>query len=141
MALVTGAIEYVGSAVVVKALEAGFNVRAAVHRPDAIDVLHKHEKIKSYQSKNDMSLTFAFVSDVVSFGSLTEVTVDCDYIVRAAGPLPERHVKHLMLAFVGVVRAFIQTAEATQSVRRVVLTDPMYETKRYVDTLPGSEMN
>ncbi|KAJ6263883.1 Dihydroflavonol-4-reductase [Drechslerella dactyloides] len=79
--LITGATGMVGSAIVLKVLEAGYNVLLTVRKEDQIPWLKE-------VFKHDAQVKFATVPDFMKPGAFDEVVKGMDYIIHTASPIP-----------------------------------------------------
>ncbi|KAL8717156.1 MAG: hypothetical protein Q9225_005575 [Loekoesia sp. 1 TL-2023] len=117
--LVIGGNGFVGYAVLAGALKAGYQVRAAVRRQDAIDRISRAPSIQKYLSTGE--LTFVVVSDNTLPCAYNEAAKDCSYIFHMASPLASQPGDLVSQAIAGT-KAVLVAAEATLSVKRVVFT-------------------
>ncbi|KAL8705559.1 MAG: hypothetical protein Q9201_001337 [Fulgogasparrea decipioides] len=117
--MVTGANGFVGYAVLVGALKAGYRVRAVVRRQDAVDTISRGPSVQEHLSNG--SLTFALVVDNTIPGAYHDTARACSYIIHTASPLGTMPGDLVSQAIAGC-RAILEAAEATLSVNRVVFT-------------------
>ena len=96
-----------------------YHVRAAVRRQDAIDKISKGPSIQKYLSNG--ALTFAIVPDNTKPGAYYESAKGCSYIIHVASPLATVPGDLVSQAVAGN-KAILEAAEATPSIKRVVIT-------------------
>ena len=119
--LVTGATGYIAGWLVRRLLETGFTVHAAVRDPDRAD---KVSHLKAMERRFPGTIRF-FQSDLLVDGSYTEAMTGCRVVFHTASPLalvvddPQRD---LLDPAVKGTRNVLETASATESVGRVVVT-------------------
>lgn len=119
--LVTGATGYVAGWLVKKLLERGITVHAAVRNPE------KQEKIAhlAHLAKETGGTIRYFKSDLLDQGSYAEAMKDCELVFHTASPFitdvknPQRD---LIDPAVKGTQNVLETANQTQTVKRVVLT-------------------
>ncbi|KAM0799445.1 hypothetical protein BDR22DRAFT_890341 [Usnea florida] len=123
LVLITGGNGFVGYAVLAGALQAGYYVRAAVRRQDAVDTISRGPSVQTYLSNG--ALTFCIVPDNSKPGSYLEAVKGCSYIIHTASPLPTISGDLVSQAIAGN-KAILEAAETTpSSVKRVVFTASM----------------
>jgi nucleoside-diphosphate-sugar epimerase len=123
--LVTGATGHVGFRTLVYALEAGYNVRAAIRsRPDAI---LSSPSIKALNPGS--KLTFVTVPDLTAPGAYDEAVKGVDYIIHLASPIvqatyvpadkyDEVYTQPALQGTLGM----LESAAKQSSVKRIVIT-------------------
>lgn len=119
--LVTGASGYVAGWLVKELLEAGVTVHAAVRNPERTDKLGHLIEIAE---KAPGTIRF-FQSDLLDTGSYTEAMKGCSVVFHTASPFTvnvKDPQKELIDPAVKGTRNVLETALATASVRRVVVT-------------------
>ncbi|WP_422378076.1 NAD-dependent epimerase/dehydratase family protein [Roseibium sp.] len=119
--LVTGATGYVAGWLVKDLLEAGVTVHAAVRNPDATDKLAHLIRIAD---ETPGSLRF-FKADLLQPGSYEEAMRGCAVVFHTASPFTidvKDPQKELIDPAVMGTRNVLETAAATPSVQRVVVT-------------------
>lgn len=119
LVLITGGNGFVGYAVIVGALKAGYHVRAAVRRPDAIDTISRGPSVQPYLSSG--ALTFILVPNNALPGAYRSAAQSCSHIIHIASPIATQPGDLVSAALAGNV-AILDAAEHTPSVRRVVIT-------------------
>lgn len=119
--LVTGATGYVAGWIVKKLLEDGITVHAAVRNPAAQEKLHFLNKIAS-ESTGEIVY---FQSDLLQEGSYDEAMQGCELVYHTASPFTldvKDPQKQLVDPAKLGTRNVLESANRTQSVKRVVLT-------------------
>ncbi|ASP36878.1 NAD-dependent epimerase/dehydratase family protein [Labrenzia sp. VG12] len=119
--LVTGATGYVAGWLVKDLLEAGITVHATVRNPDATDKLAHLTRIAD---ETPGSLRF-FKADLLQPGSYEEAMRGCAVVFHTASPFTidvKDPQKELIDPAVMGTRNVLETAAATPSVKRVVVT-------------------
>lgn len=120
-ALVTGATGYVAGWVVERLLEAGVTVHAAVRDPGNADKVG-HLRAMAGESPGTLRL---FAADLLAEGSYAEAMQGCRVVFHTASPFRTRvrdPQRELIDPAVEGTRNVLETAGATDSVERVVLT-------------------
>ncbi|WP_432192866.1 NAD-dependent epimerase/dehydratase family protein [Streptomyces sp. bgisy027] len=119
--LVTGATGYVAGWIVKGLLDAGVTVRAAVRDPRNTA---KIQHLVDFAEKSPGAIEF-FAADLLTEGSYTEAMAGCRIVFHTASPFttqvddPQRE---LVDPAVQGTRSVLESADATPSVQRVVLT-------------------
>lgn len=119
--MVTGATGYVAGWLVKKLLEEGLTVHAAVRNPD---------DTKKLSHLNELAATLPgqikyFRADLLSTGSYAEAMKGCELVYHTASPFTSNYKdaqKELIEPAVLGTRNVLEQANATESVKRVVLT-------------------
>ncbi|KAL8795378.1 MAG: hypothetical protein Q9195_002119 [Heterodermia aff. obscurata] len=119
LVMITGGNGFVGYAVLVGALKAGYRVRASVRRQDAVDKICTGQSVQDYLSEE--SLTFIIIPDNSKPGAYFEAVKECSYIIHVASPLASKPGDLVSQAVAGH-EAILEAAEATPSIKRIVFT-------------------
>lgn len=122
--LVTGATGYIAGWLVRRLLETGFTVHAAVRDPDRED---KVSHLKAMERELPGQIRF-FQSDLLVDGSYTEAMAGCRVVFHTASPMViavEDPQRDLLDPAVKGTRNVLESASATESVERVVVTSSM----------------
>lgn len=119
LVLITGGNGFIGSGIVLGALKAGYRVLAPVRREDAVDLISHNRYLAPYVNSGALKLTI--IPSFTAPGALTAAAKDCTYIIHVASPLPTAEGDLIGQAVAGL-QATLEAAEATPSVKRVVLT-------------------
>ena len=137
--LVTGATGYVAGWIVRRLLETGFTVHAAVRDPDREN---KVSHLKALDRELPGTIRF-FQSDLLVDGSYTEAMAACRVVFHTASPMAivvEDPQRDLLDPAVRGTRNVLETASATDSVERVVVTSSvaaMIGDNTDISALPG----
>lgn len=119
--LVTGATGYVAGRLVEKLLTEGRTVHAAVRNPDD---KKKNEYLDALAAKLPGSIVY-FKSDLLNEGSYNEAMAGCELVFHTASPFTlsvKDPQKDLVDPAVNGTRNVLETANRTESVKRVVVT-------------------
>ena len=122
--MVTGATGYLAGHVVKLLLEAGHTVHAPVRAPDKVDKL-KHLNAIAAGTKGQIKY---FKADLLDEGSYSEAMAGCELVIHTASPFflkVKNPQKDLIEPAVNGTRNILNSANATASVKRVVLTSSM----------------
>ncbi|KAK4500589.1 hypothetical protein PRZ48_008778 [Zasmidium cellare] len=118
--LITGANGYIGYATTVKALQAGYKVRATVRRQEAADfVKSRGTSIKAFEEKGDLECII--LSNVGDKEAFAKAANGCSYIIHIAFPLGNNPGNLHEVAMTSL-DALLYAAEQNESVRRIVWT-------------------
>ncbi|KAL6716596.1 hypothetical protein ACLMJK_006163 [Lecanora helva] len=138
LVLITGGNGFVGYAVLAGTLKAGYRVRAAVRRQDAVDSISRGPSIQDYLSSG--ALSFAIVTDNSKPGAYLEAARDSSFIIHVASPLATAPGDLVQQAVAGN-KAILEAAEATPSVERVVFTSSTSSIRPFDRMLPEHPAN
>ena len=119
--LVTGATGYVAGWVVKRLLDAGVTVHAAVRDPDDVDKVG-HLVTMAQNAPGTLRL---FAADLLEDGAYTDAMQGCRVVFHTASPFRTRvrdPRRELVEPAVNGTRNVLETANATGSVERVVVT-------------------
>ena len=123
LVLVTGASGYLGFRVVVNALEAGYNVRAAVRSQAKADVILAAASIQAIAPQG--KLHFVFTPDILSDGAYDEAVKDVQYVIHTASPLPsgsDDYERDLLVPALKGTTGILKSAILAPTVKRIVIT-------------------
>jgi nucleoside-diphosphate-sugar epimerase len=121
--LITGSTGYIGFRVLVAALEAGWQVRAAVRSVKAAEA-----KLLSRPSLANLksNLTFVEVPDILAPGAYKEAIKGVTHVIHCASPLASPNItdyeSQLIKPAVTGTLEMLRAASKEQSVQRVVIT-------------------
>lgn len=120
--LVTGGAGYIASWVVKYLLDDGHNVHASVRSLSSTDkIAHLHAMEKEFPGKLKL-----FEADLLSEGSFDEAMKGCDIVMHTASPFFIKGLKNAQKQLIDPAlqgtRNVLESANRTESVRRVVLT-------------------
>lgn len=119
--LVTGATGYVAGWIVKELLDAGHTVHAAVRDPDNAGKL---EHLNALASQSPGSIRY-FRAELLEDGSYDEAMAGCQVVLHTASPFTSRvkdPQRELVDPALEGTRNVLESANRTESVRRVVLT-------------------
>jgi nucleoside-diphosphate-sugar epimerase len=85
LVLITGGTGFIGFAVVLEALKAGYRVRISVRRASQAEELKSHHLIVPFATK----LEFVVVPDVTVSGAFDNFLEGVSYIEHIASPVPK----------------------------------------------------
>ena len=131
--LITGATGHLGFKVLVLALEAGYNVRAAIRNESGITKVLNSPSIQSLDPGSNLS--FAIVPDLLSDGAYDEAVKDVQYIIHCASPIPsgitedfeEKLITPAVRGTIGIFESAHHSSSLSQ-VRRIVITSSIVAT-------------
>lgn len=126
LVLLTGATGLVGFAVLRKALEQGYKIRAAVRSEEKAETVRSNPTLKSI-SKDQLS--FVVVPDILPEGAFDEAVKDVKYILHVASPIPHPDISGdddldaiiVQPAIQGTLGIF-KSARKAGTVQRIVVT-------------------
>jgi len=122
--MVTGATGYLAGVVVKQLLEAGYVVHAPVRDPDNADKL-KHLNAVAAGTSGQIHY---FKADLMDKGSYNEAMQGCELVIHTASPFltdAKDPQKQLIDPAVNGAQNVMEAANATASVKRVVMTSSM----------------
>jgi nucleoside-diphosphate-sugar epimerase len=141
--LITGVTGHVGSGVLIKALEKGYSVRAAVRSLNSKDVILEAPAIKDNALGN--KLTFVEVPDILAPGAYSEAVKGVEYVIHLASPIMRPHFAGTNLketvvdpAIHGTIN-ILEAALANPKIKRVVITSSILANSDLAD--PSSTAN
>lgn len=118
--LITGVNGYIGYATTIKALQAGYKIRATVRRQEAADFVKSRGKsIQAYEQSG--ALEFVILSDIGDKKAFAEAANGCTYIIHIAFPLGNTPGNLHKVAMDGL-DALLYAAEQHSSIKRIVWT-------------------
>ncbi|KAE9366925.1 NAD(P)-binding protein [Stipitochalara longipes BDJ] len=120
---ITGATGFIGFAVLIDALKAGYRLRVSVRRHSSIEELSSHPKIAPYISKN--AVEFVVVPDITVDGAFDEVLKDVIGVLHVASPLPKETddtERDIVLPAIHGTLSILNSSLKHPSVKRVVIT-------------------
>ncbi|KAG2734039.1 hypothetical protein G9P44_003564 [Scheffersomyces stipitis] len=118
--LVTGSTGFIGAHCVKQLLQEGYKVRAALRSKSKADRL-----MRSVERKYQLSLSFAFISDITDLKSMQKAVVGCDGILHLASPYTyavTNFVDELLTPAVKGTTTVMEAAINEPKVKRVVIT-------------------
>ncbi|KAL2866121.1 flavonol reductase [Aspergillus lucknowensis] len=116
LVLITGATGFIGSQVVLRALEAGYTVRLVVRRPDQAD------KLRRIFSKYTDKLSFVIIPDITASGAFDEAVKGVEYVIHVASPMPGSGEPDLLNGAVRGTVSVLDSAIRIPGVQKVVIT-------------------
>lgn len=130
LVLITGATGYLGSLVVLQALRQGYRVRMAVRSEARAQRVLTAPFIKEMNFGDRLS--WVIVPDMSANGAYDEAVRGVKYIIHTAAPIPSygldnapdpsTYEEYFMKPMVAGVLGILQSASASSSVKRVVMT-------------------
>jgi len=93
LVLVTGGNGFIGFGIIQRALQAGYHVRAAVRRQEAIETIMNGPGMQTHVASG--ALSFTIVADNTIKTAYHEAAKGCAYIVHVASPLATQPVSLL----------------------------------------------
>lgn len=125
LVLLTGGNGHIGFRTLLKALESGYSVRAAVRSQAKADQILDSAPIKKVSPGS--KLTFTIVPDLVLSGAYNEAVKGVDYIIHLASPIPnganaDDFETQLIQPAVQGTTGILYSALKAPSVKRVVIT-------------------
>ncbi|PYI32682.1 NAD(P)-binding protein [Aspergillus indologenus CBS 114.80] len=136
LVFITGGSGHVGFRVLVRALEAGYRVRAAVRSPDKAQQIMATPSIQALKPDDDR-LSFVQVPDLTVEGAYDQAIQGAHYAIHVASPIPQqtqlnnleqdtansaRLVEHFIGPAVRGTLGLLTAALKAGTVRRVVIT-------------------
>lgn len=137
--LITGANGFLAFDILVHLLQTGYRVRAAVRRQDAITTIQQAPDAQPHIASQ--ALDFALVPDQTLPSAYTAAANDCTFIIHAASPLPVRNPGSLNAQAVGGVKSVLEAAEATPTIKRVVITSSWLALRPFDEVVPWHPVN
>ncbi|KAI2601915.1 hypothetical protein GGR54DRAFT_578364 [Hypoxylon sp. NC1633] len=126
LVLITGATGFIGFHVLLRVLDAGYSVRAAVRSPKKVDLLLA---VPDLRTRNPGArLSFVTVPDLTVPGAYDEAVAGADYVIHLASPLPnfdltpDRWEAELVTPAVQGTLGILASAQKEPAVKRVVIT-------------------
>ena len=127
--MLTGATGFCGFAILQEALQYDYNIRIVVRSAAKADILRNNPCFKSL-TRGPPRCSFYIVPDLSVEGALDEATAGADYMIHAASPLPftnlslspEEQYKQMVEPAINNTISALQSAEKSNSVKRVVIT-------------------
>ncbi|PNP80111.1 Fum13p [Fusarium nygamai] len=137
LVLLTGATGHVGYAVLVKTLQAGYNVRATLRDMSRADAILSSGPVQEALSTQNLDLSFVHVPDFTAPDAFGLVLSNVTHVVHVASALRRGTSTDLKEAIIDVAvqgtRNILRAAQNCPSVRRVVITS---STSAIVDQHP-----
>ncbi|KAJ2980941.1 hypothetical protein NQ176_g2332 [Zarea fungicola] len=124
LVLITGATGHIGYQVLLKALDAGYNVRVTVRSKERMDTLLATKSLKPWEAR----LSFVTVPDMTASGAYDEAIQGANYVIHLASPLfeddlkPSEFEKHLLQPAVQGTLGILEAAKRSPEIKRVVIT-------------------
>lgn len=125
--LLTGGSGFIGFAVLVKALQQGFRVRAVARSESKAETITSATSVKPYLD----SLSFVVVPDFLAEGAFDEPLNGAEYVIHVAAGLPalemdfkdpEQVNECLVKPNYQVLGSFLHAAKSHPSIKRIVIT-------------------
>lgn len=133
LVFITGATGFIGFAVLLDSLKAGYRVRASVRQASQITTLRAHPLIQPFLH----NLDFVVVPDITTVGAFDDVLKDVIFIEHVASPLPnpalDPETGIIQPAIKGTT-TLLHSALKIPSIRRVVITSSL------VAIIPGQAL-
>ena len=135
--LITGVTGHVGSGVLIKALQEGYSVRAAVRSLSSRDKILNAPAIKHLGLGE--KLTFVEVPDILAPGAYAEAIKDVQYVIHLASPIMHAHLAETNLAETVIAPAvhgttnMLEAALASPTAQRVVVTSSVVANSMILD--------
>lgn len=126
LVLVTGGSGFIGYAVLLRALQQGYVVRAVVRSEETADTIRAAKTMKPYLP----GISFCIVPSFHTKGAFDEALKGVDYVVHVAAGLPAPEIDYkdtvqvyerLMRPNLEVLKSFLYAAKAHPKIKRVVL--------------------
>lgn len=128
--LLTGATGHIGFRTLIRALQAGYHVRAAVRSETKAHIIKSHPLIQSI--KPGPRLSFIVVPDLTSPGAYDTAARGVSYVIHIASPLMmgeevplNEQDQYFIQPAVRGTRNILEAAHRSQTVRRVVITSSL----------------
>ena len=123
LVLITGASGHLGFRTVIKALEAGYNVRAAVRSQSKADVILEAPSIKAIAPHG--RLHFVYTPDILANDAYDEAVKDVKYVIHTASPLPsgsDNYERDLLEPALKATTGVLRSALRSPTIKRIVIT-------------------
>ena len=125
LVLITGASGMIGFRILIRTLEAGYRVRAALRSQSKIDEILASSPIESLAP--GPKLSFVLVPDILVEGAYTEALKGITHVIHVASPLPmhltnEDYESGIVQPAVKGTTNMLVAASKTPSVKRIVIT-------------------
>jgi nucleoside-diphosphate-sugar epimerase len=127
LVLLTGASGFIGFAVLVKALQQGYNVRAVVRSEAKAHVIRSAEAIQPYLS----AIEFVAIPDFLADGAFDGALKNVDHVIHVAAGLPAPDMDYkdpgqvnerLIKPNYEFMETFLHAAKKNDSIKRMVIT-------------------
>ncbi|KAK3646878.1 hypothetical protein LTR56_008366 [Elasticomyces elasticus] len=134
--LITGGNGHVGFKVLVKLLEAGYTLRAAVRSSAKADAILAAPSVQALDLKSKLS--FVIVPDLLAPGAYDEAVKDVDYIIHLASPIlsgftEDQFEIQLIQPAVKGTTGILYSALSILSIKRVVITSSIVAQMSFSD--------
>lgn len=117
---ITGATGFIGSAVALEALNAGYSLRISIRKESQIP------KLKKILSQFEDKIEFVVVPDITQESSFAGKLEGVEYVLHLASPLPHGTNKETYFGpAVKGTTAILKEAAKVRTVKRVVITSSM----------------
>jgi nucleoside-diphosphate-sugar epimerase len=114
---ITGATGFIGSAVALEALKAGYRLRISIRKESQIP------KLKKVLGKFEQQIDFVIVPDITQESSFAGKLDGVDYVLHLASPLPHGTDKETYFGpAVKGTTAILREAAKVSTIKRVVIT-------------------
>ncbi|KAF2015550.1 putative 3-beta hydroxysteroid dehydrogenase/isomerase [Aaosphaeria arxii CBS 175.79] len=122
--LITGPAGFIGFKTVLTALEAGYNVRAVIRKPEQAEKLKSHVKIAPHAER----LEFAVIKDLTAPGVFDAVLSDVAYVLHIASPLPietDDFERDIINPAIDMSTSLLYSATKVPTIKRIIITSSM----------------
>lgn len=126
LVLITGATGFLGFRVLIKTLEQGYQVRAAVRNEAKATIVSSNATLKALNRSSQLS--FVTVPDFLASGAFDEAIQGVKYVIHVASPIPMSAPadadfdKFFIQPAVQGTLGLFESAQKTPSVKRIVVT-------------------
>lgn len=126
LVVITGVTGHVGSAVLIEALQQGFNVLAVIREPSQEQFILSSNQIRNVLECRASMLSFATVLDITAPGTFDSVVEEATYIIHVASPLARPSMNSYQAQIIdpavkGTVNV-LHSALKCPSIKRIVIT-------------------
>lgn len=145
LVLITGGSGHIGSRVIIDALQAGYEVRAAVRSQEKADKIKAMPSLRALNAGSKLS--FFVVPDLLVEGAYDEAIKGATYAIHVASPIAEAHKEGesyqttLIEPAVKGTLNILEAAKKAGSIRRVVITSSIVGIVSWKDFTSGSSTN
>ncbi|PMD33772.1 NAD(P)-binding protein [Hyaloscypha variabilis F] len=137
---ITGATGFLGFAILVDALKAGYRLRVSVRRHSSIQELSSHPKIAPYVLQN--AVEFVIVPDITVEGAFDEVLKNVEGVLHVASPLPKESddtERDIVVPAIHGTISILNSSLKHPSIKRVVITSSIAAILDADDFIHGSK--
>jgi nucleoside-diphosphate-sugar epimerase len=142
LVFITGGSGHIGSRVIIDALQAGYEVRAAVRSQQKADKIKAMPSLRALNAGSKLS--FFVVPDLLVDGAYDEAIKGATYVIHLASPISDAHKEGesyqttLIEPAVKGTLNILEAAKKARSIRRVVITASCVSTIPWKDFTSGS---